>query len=137
MRKYRKGNKKWTILRNWQHLVHNTQDANKQNKNNKNKIPQITGCKDEPNIVCIRIAQRTSQHGTQNVKAHNRTTIKRKLKRWATWSPPVSHGWTRVLAKGKPTLIMKDFDAFTSILNLITVSFVIHFLFLFLMFNRE
>ena len=31
---------------------------------------QITGGKDEPNIVCIRKSYFTSQHGTKNVKIH-------------------------------------------------------------------
>ena len=34
-----------------------------------------TGSKDdEPKIVCMRKSQWTSQHGSQNVKTHNRTT---------------------------------------------------------------
>jgi len=37
---------------------------------------QTTRGKDEPNVVFLRKSQRTSQHGTQNVKTHNRTTQK-------------------------------------------------------------
>ena len=37
---------------------------------------QTTEGKDEQNIVFMREAQRTSQHGTQNVKTHIRTTQK-------------------------------------------------------------
>jgi hypothetical protein len=50
------------------------------NTNNINKTPALlqTGGKDKPNIVCMRITQRTSQHETQNVKTHNRTTQKTK-----------------------------------------------------------
>ncbi len=46
----------------------------KANTNNVNKtcvLLQTTGGKDEPNFVCMRKSQRTSQHGTQTVKTHN------------------------------------------------------------------
>ena len=47
------------------------------NKVNKScALLQTTGGKDEPNIVIMRKSLRTSQHGTQNVKTHNRTTQK-------------------------------------------------------------
>ena len=36
------------------------------------------GGKGEPNIIYMRKSKRTSQHGTQNVKTHNRTTQKTK-----------------------------------------------------------
>jgi len=39
---------------------------------------QTTGSKDTPNIVVMRKSQWTSQHGTQNVKIHNKTTQKIK-----------------------------------------------------------
>jgi hypothetical protein len=45
----------------------------KANTNNVNKtwaLLQTTGGKDEPTIVCMQ----KSQHGTQNVKTHNRRT---------------------------------------------------------------
>jgi hypothetical protein len=51
------------------------------NINNVNKtwaLLQTTGDKDEPNIVFMRKSLRTSQHGTQNFKTHNRTTQKAK-----------------------------------------------------------
>ena len=35
---------------------------------------QTTGGKDEPKIVLMWKSQRTSQHGTQNIKTHNRRT---------------------------------------------------------------
>ena len=49
------------------------------NTNNVNKTYthlQRTGSKEEPNLVVKRKSQRTSQHGTWNVKAYNRTTQK-------------------------------------------------------------
>ena len=52
------------------------------NTNNVNKtctLLQTTGGKDEPNIIfLLRKSHRTSQHGTQNVKTHNKTTQKNK-----------------------------------------------------------
>ena len=39
-------------------------------------LRQTTGGKDEPNMVFMRKSQRTSQHGTQNIKTHNRTAQK-------------------------------------------------------------
>jgi hypothetical protein len=48
--------------------------ANTNNVNKKWTLLQITGGKDEPNNVCMR----KSQHGTQNVKTHNRRTQKNK-----------------------------------------------------------
>ena len=54
-----------------------TQDEdNPHKKHNTNKswaLPQTTGGKDDSNIVFMRKSLRTSQHGTQNVKTHNRT----------------------------------------------------------------
>ena len=41
-------------------------------------LQHTTGYKDERNMVFMRKFERTSQHGTQNVKTHNRT--KHKLK---------------------------------------------------------
>ena len=87
-------NQKWTIQRNWQHRVHKTKknpkqkhnttrvghhstQANTNNINNTDKtsaLLQTTRGKDEPNMVFMR----TSQHGTQNVKTHNKTTQKAK-----------------------------------------------------------
>jgi chloramphenicol 3-O-phosphotransferase len=32
VREYRRGNREWTIQRNWQHRVHKTQDEDNQNK---------------------------------------------------------------------------------------------------------
>jgi hypothetical protein len=46
------------------------------NTNNLNKTCALlptTGRKDEPNIALMRKQQRTSQHGTQNVKTFDRT----------------------------------------------------------------
>jgi hypothetical protein len=36
-------------------------------------LRQTTGGKDEPNMVFMRKSQRTSQHGTKNVKTNNST----------------------------------------------------------------
>ena len=50
-------------------------------RNNVNKtcsLLQKTGGKDEPNIVYMWKSKRKSQHGTQNVNTHNRTTQKTK-----------------------------------------------------------
>jgi hypothetical protein len=50
-------------------------------RNNVNKtcsLLQKPGGKDEPNIVYMWKSKRKSQHGTQNVDTHNRTTQKTK-----------------------------------------------------------
>ena len=50
--------------------------------NNINKactLLRTTGEKEEPNIIVMWKSQQTSQHGTQNVKTHNRTTQKTML----------------------------------------------------------
>jgi hypothetical protein len=44
--------------------------AKKNNVNQTGALLQTTGGKDEPTIVCMR----KSQHGTQNIKTHNRRT---------------------------------------------------------------
>jgi hypothetical protein len=45
------------------------------NTHNVNKTYlQTTGGKDEPNIGFMRKSYQTSQHGTQNIKTHNKTT---------------------------------------------------------------
>jgi fructose/tagatose bisphosphate aldolase len=49
---------------------HHYPQANTNNVNMTRALLQTTGDKDEPNIVCMR----NSQHGTQNVKTHNRRT---------------------------------------------------------------
>ena len=57
------------------------QDEDKQIKDIKcvgHHFTQTTGGKDEPNIVSMRKSCRTSQHGTQNVKTHIRTSPKTK-----------------------------------------------------------
>ena len=75
------------------------------NTNNVNKtcaLLQTTGGKDEPNIVFMQKLYRTSQHGTQNIKTHNRSTW------WATRNPPTNRVWTRLLAKGKKLLIIQS-----------------------------
>jgi hypothetical protein len=53
----------------WTQLYANTQ----KNVNKTCTLLQTTGGKDEPTIDFMRKAQRTSQHGTQNVKTHKRT----------------------------------------------------------------
>jgi hypothetical protein len=90
-REHWRGNKKWTIRRNWQHWVHRTQNEDNNpppihhytqtsthNVNRTWAIPQTTGGKDESNIVYMQKSQRTSQHGTQHVKTDNRTTQNNK-----------------------------------------------------------
>ena len=94
-REYWIGSTKWTIHRNWQRISHKTKNKN-QTKTNKKRIQsaldatirkqtQITlirhgpsyklrGGKDDPTIICMR----KSQHGTQNVKTHNRRAQKAK-----------------------------------------------------------
>jgi hypothetical protein len=72
VREYRRGNKKWTIQRNWQHtcMVHKTKKnktktqynmrwtpLSETNTNNVNKtwaLLQTTGGKDVPNIIFMR-----------------------------------------------------------------------------------
>ena len=49
---------------------HHYPRANTINVNKTRALLQTTGGKDEANIVCMR----KSQHGTQNVKTHNRRT---------------------------------------------------------------
>ena len=43
------GNQEWTIRRNWQHLIHKTQDEDIQNKNTTKKT-KTTSNTDPPNI---------------------------------------------------------------------------------------
>jgi hypothetical protein len=50
---------------------HHYPEANTNNVNKTRALLQTTGGKDEPNIVCMR----KSQHGSQNVKTHNRRTL--------------------------------------------------------------
>ena len=90
-REYRSGNTKWTIHRNWQLMSHKTKNKNQTKTSKKRtqraldttirKQTQITlirhepsykqlEVKNEPTIVCMR----KSQHGTQNLKTHNRRT---------------------------------------------------------------
>ena len=85
------GNQNWPIQRNWQHSTLGAQNTRRRqtkqkhntiyvghnyiqtNTNHVNKtaaLLQTTGGQDEPNIVCMRKSQRTSQHGTQNIKQH-------------------------------------------------------------------
>jgi hypothetical protein len=52
----------------------NTQHANKHKQ--RNALIQTTVAIDHPNIISMRKSRRTSQHGTQNVKTHNRITHK-------------------------------------------------------------
>jgi fructose/tagatose bisphosphate aldolase len=49
---------------------HHYPQANTNNVNKTRALLRTTGDKDEPTIVCMR----KSQHGTQNVKTHNRRT---------------------------------------------------------------
>ena len=47
---------------------------------------QTIGGNDEPNIVIMQKSLRTSQHGTKNLKAHNRITEKLKHEQVSTFS---------------------------------------------------
>ena len=97
-REYWSCSTKWTIHRNWQRISHKTKNKNETKTSKKRKYcaldtiirkqTQITlirhepsykqlEVKNEPTIVCMR----KSQHGTQNVKTHNRRT--QNIKRWA------------------------------------------------------
>ena len=51
-------------------VAHHYPQANTNNVNKTCALLQTTGDKDEQTIVCMR----KSQHGTQNVKTHNRRT---------------------------------------------------------------
>ena len=55
----------------------NSITMHKQNKevNKTWALQQTTDSKDEPNIVCIRQSERSSQHGIQNVKEHSKQVI--------------------------------------------------------------
>ena len=80
VREYRKYNQQWTIQRNRIHtkicVEHHKMQKNTNNANKTRVLLQTTGGKDEPNIVSMRKPQRTLQHGTQNVKTHNRSKQK-------------------------------------------------------------
>ena len=56
---------------------HHYRQLNTNNVSKTRTLTQRTGGKDEPNIVSMWKQQRTSQHGIQNVKTHNRTTQKK------------------------------------------------------------
>jgi hypothetical protein len=63
VREYRGDNQKRTIQRNWQYRVHKTKakqsknrtQANTNDVNKTRSLPQTTGCKDEPNMVYMRV----------------------------------------------------------------------------------
>jgi hypothetical protein len=63
-------NKKKQNKPNTMCVGHHYPQANTNNVNKPWALLQTTGGKDEQNIVCMR----KSQHGTQNVKSHNRRT---------------------------------------------------------------
>ena len=81
IREYRRGNRKWTIQRNWQHSVHKTktnktkrqhnmcwtpiQQANTNNVNKTRVLLQTTGGKDEPNIVSFLCGNRNGHHNKE------------------------------------------------------------------------
>ena len=76
--------------------LHSTQ-LNTNNLNMTRTLPQTTGGKDEPNISFMRKSQRTSLHGTQNIKTHNRRT--QKTKTMSNTDPTRKLGWTQVTPK--------------------------------------
>ena len=57
---------------------HHYAQANTNNVNKTWALLQTTGGKDKPNIFFMWKSLRTSQHGTRNIKTHNRTTQKTK-----------------------------------------------------------
>ena len=57
---------------------HNNAQTNTNNVNKTADLLEAIGGKDEPNIDYMWKSSRTSQHETQNVKTHNRTTQKTK-----------------------------------------------------------
>ena len=70
-----------------QHFTENSKDEQQKNvvhhytqaytkNNNTGALIQTTGGKDEPNIVLMGKLYLTSQHGTEHVKRHYRTTEK-------------------------------------------------------------
>ena len=54
-------------------VVHHSTQTNTNNVNKTCALLQTIRGKDEPNIGFMWKSYRTSQHGTQNVKTHNRT----------------------------------------------------------------
>ena len=87
VREHSRGNQKWTILGYTRHKTKKTKTKKNKNTtshhttqtrtNNVNRIwaiPHTTRGKDDTNVVYMQKSQRTSQHGTQHVKADNRTT---------------------------------------------------------------
>jgi hypothetical protein len=74
--KQRKINKKITTKNNTMCGGHHYPQANTNNVNKTLALLQTTGGKDETNSVCMR----KSQHGTQNLKTHNRRTQTNKEK---------------------------------------------------------
>ena len=83
--------------------LHYTQ-INTNNLNMTRALPQTTRGKDEPNISFMQKSQRTSQHGTQNMKTHNRTT--QETKKMCNTDPQKKLGWTEVIVKGKLFLLL-------------------------------
>ena len=80
-----------------------------------NNVYKTTGGNDEPNIVFMQKSQRTSQHGTQNVKTHNRTT--RKIKKMGNTDPTKKRHygfndsfltWAETLYNNIPTSVINN-----------------------------
>jgi hypothetical protein len=65
---------------------------------------QTTGGKDELNMVFMWKSYRASQHGTQNIKPHNRTT--QKTIKMSNTDPSKNQSWTHMLKKGKQFLLL-------------------------------
>lgn len=64
-----------------------------------------TRIKDDPNIVFMRKLQQISHHRTQNVKPHNRTTLKLKGKL------SQNRMWTKMLPNGRQFLLIIRFPS--------------------------
>ena len=99
VREYRRGNQKWTIQRNWQHCVHNTQDEYKKkqknttrkqkNKNKQTKKPRtfyvlgtirkqahLTYIRHEPSYKQLEVKTNRTSFLCGNRNGHHNTEIR-------------------------------------------------------------
>ena len=90
VREYRRGNQKRTIQRNWQHRVHKTKKNKTKTHHNMCWTPL---CANKHKI--IRNSERKDIIGQH-----------KKLKRWATRTPPKNRKWTQMLAKFEQFLLL-------------------------------
>jgi hypothetical protein len=90
VREYRRGNQKRTIQRNWQHRVHKTKKNKTKTQHNMCWTPLCTN-----KHKIIRNSERKDIIGQH-----------KKLKRWATRTPPKNRKWTQMLAKFEQFLLL-------------------------------